>query len=111
MGATIIHCISGFLILCVLHNIIQIESAPEVSKVVCPNQNTTCGEGQTCMWNVKKREWWCCDFPNGVVCSDGDYCCRAGYCDADQNCQNDKDGGQPTSAKRGIPGLKANRRK
>ncbi|XP_070211267.1 progranulin-like isoform X3 [Littorina saxatilis] len=53
----------------------------KVNKVICPDQKSECGDGQTCC-KMSTGQYGCCPKPNAVCCADHLHCCPQGYtCD------------------------------
>ncbi len=46
--------------------------------VVCPDQASTCQDGQTCCATTENT-YDCCPKPGATCCSDGLHCCPSGY--------------------------------
>ena len=56
-------------------------SVSNVKKVVCPDGQSECPEGNTCC-KLSSGQYGCCPLPKAVCCSDGVHCCPHGYtCD------------------------------
>ena len=46
-----------------------------IQSITCPDDKTTCRDGETCCINPDDKGYGCCPYHEGVCCKDGLSCC------------------------------------